>query len=127
MYLTLKYFHLAFAVLAISGFVLRGFWVFSGSPLRQNRATRVLPHINDTLFLASGIWLVAFLNLPWTQLPWLLAKFAGLLAYIGLGMVAFRFGKTASTRAVAFVAAVASFAYVVGAALTKSPLSWLAA
>jgi uncharacterized membrane protein SirB2 len=41
-------------------------------------------------------------------------------------MVAFRYGKNSEIRLIAFVAAVASFAFIVGAALTKSPLSWLA-
>ncbi len=126
MYLILKISHMAFAAVAIAGFLLRGYWVLSGSPLRSNRATKIVPHIVDALFLATGIWLAVILNLNVPQHAWLLAKFMGLLGYIGFGMVAFRFGKTQEMRLVAFVAAVASFAYIVGAALAKSPLSWLA-
>jgi len=85
-----------------------------------------LPHVNDALFLVTGIWLIMSSHLAWTQQPWLLAKFAGLFAYIGLGMVAFRFGRTQQVRLIAFVGAVAAFAYIVGCALSKSPLSWLA-
>jgi len=117
---------MTFATLAISGFVLRGYWVMTGSTLRQNRAAKIVPHVIDALFLASGIWLIVMLNLAWTQHAWLLAKFAGLFSYIGLGMVAFRFGRTPQIKAIAFIGAVASFAYIVGAALTKSPLSWIA-
>jgi len=126
MYLILKNFHMSFAALAIIGFLLRGYWMMTGSALRENRATKIVPHIIDALFLGTGVWLIVMLNLGWLQHPWLLAKFAGLLGYIGFGMVAFRFGKKPEIRLVAFVAAVASFAYIVGAALTKSPLSWLA-
>lgn len=126
MYLIIKNIHIAFATLAIVGFLLRGYWRATGSSLHQNRATRIMPHVNDALFLATGIWLVSILNLPWMQTPWLLAKFAGLAGYIGFGMVAFRFGKNDAIRLIAFVAAIASFAFVVGAAHTKSPLSWLA-
>ena len=126
MYLIVKNFHMVFAGLAIAGFLLRGYWRVTNNDLHQNRATKIVPHINDVLFLATGIWLISILNLPWMQLPWLLAKFAGLTAYVGFGMVAFRFGKSEEIRLIAFVAAVASFAFVVGAALTKSPLSWLA-
>ena len=82
--------------------------------------------MNDALFFTSGVLLIAILDLPWSQLPWLLAKFAGLAAYIIFGMVAFRFGQSEATRRFAFVAAVVSFAYVVGTALSKSPLSWIA-
>ena len=100
--------------------------MLTGSSLRQNRATKILPHVNDALFLGSGIWLVVTLNLAWSQQPWLLAKFTGLFAYIGLGMIAFRFGRTPQIKQVAFVGAIAAFTYVVGCALSKSPLSWLA-
>jgi len=105
MYLIISYFHMTFAALAVTGFLLRGYWRMTGSPLYKNRAAKIL---------------------QWTQHAWLLAKFAGLAGYIGFGMVAFRFGKTSQIRLIAFVAAVASFAFIVGAALTKSPLSWLA-
>ena len=126
MYLIAKNLHLAFAGLAIAGFVLRGYWRVTGNKLHQIRAAKIVPHVNDAMFFATGVWLVTILNLPWVQLPWLLAKFVGLAGYIGFGMVAFRFGKSDAVRLIAFVAAVASFAFVVGAALTKSPLSWLA-
>jgi uncharacterized membrane protein SirB2 len=126
MYLILKNFHMMLATLTISGFLLRGYWMMSGSGLRQNRAAKVLPHIIDTLFLATGIWLVVVLKLAPLQHPWLLAKFTGLLAYIGLGMVAMRFGRTPQIKMVAFIAAIAAFAYIVGVALTKNPISWIA-
>ena len=77
-------------------------------------------------FLASGIALVFSIDLKILQAPWLLAKLAGLILYIGLGMVAMRFGRTPETRLVAFVGAVATFAYIVGIAYSKSPASWLA-
>ena len=126
MYLILKNFHMVLATLTITGFLLRGYWMMSSSSLRQNRATKVLPHILDTLFLASGIWLVVLLGLAPLQHSWLLAKLTGLLAYIGLGMIAMRFGRTRQIRAIAFIAALAAFAYIVGVALAKSPLSWAA-
>lgn len=126
MYLILKNFHMILAALAISGFLLRGYWMMSGSSLRNNRASKTVPHMIDAIFFGTGVWLIVESNLAWTQQAWLLAKFAGLLGYIGFGMVAFRFGKSPEIRCIAFVAAVASFAFVVGAAITKSPISWLA-
>jgi len=126
MYLALKHLHAALAALAIAGFLLRGYWHFSGSRLVEHRITKILPHAVDTVFLLSGIMLTAMLHLNPLQHPWLLAKFAGLGVYIGFGMLAFRAGRSTGVRLVAFAAAVAAFAYVVGAALSKSPLSWLA-
>ena len=126
MYLTVKTLHTAFACLTISGFLVRGFWMLRGSPLLRHRMTRIAPHVIDTLFLASGIALIVEINLPILHSGWLLAKLVGLVAYIGLGMVALRFGRTLKTRSAAFVAAVAVFAYIAGVALAKSPASWFA-
>jgi uncharacterized membrane protein SirB2 len=126
MYLIIKNIHMAFATLTIVGFLLRGYWRISGSNLHQNRAMRVVPHTIDAMFLATGVWLLMRLNLNPVLHPWLLAKFVALFAYVGLGMVAFRFGRTQKIRLAAYVGALASFAFVVGAAIAKSPLSWLA-
>ena len=126
MYLIIKNIHVTFATLTIIGFLLRAYWKASESNLHQNRATKIVPHTIDALFLATGIWLLMMLDMNPLQHPWLLAKFAAIFAYVGLGMVAFRFGRTPQIRSLAFVGAVASFAFVVGAALIKSPMSWLA-
>jgi uncharacterized membrane protein SirB2 len=92
----------------------------------SQRATRIAPHVIDALFLLTGIAMVYLLSLPVLQTPWLLAKLIALLAYIILGAVALRRGPTPQIRLIAFVGALSAFAYVVGAALSKSPLSWLA-
>ena len=126
MYVLLKSSHTLLAALTISGFLLRGYWMMSESRLLSHKATRVAPHIIDTLFLTSGLALVYLLSLPVLQSPWILAKFAGLLFYIVLGAIALRRGPTIQVRLIAFVSAIAAFAYVVGTAMAKSPASWLA-
>ena len=126
MYLPLKYAHLALAIVSISGFVLRGLWMMSGSALLDRKAVRIAPHVVDTLFLITGIALILQLALPVMQSPWLLAKFAGLVVYIVLGAIALRRGATMPIRQVAFVGALSAFAYIVGAAVSKSPASWIA-
>lgn len=122
----MKNLHLTFAVLTILGFVVRGVWMLRSSPLLQHPVSRIAPHIIDTLFLATGIAMVVQLDLTVTQNPWLLAKFVGLAFYIVLGAIALRRGRTIRIRKAAFFAALLSFAYVIGAAVNKSPLSWLA-
>ena len=127
MYWPLKYTHLVLALLSLCGFLLRGFWMMRGSTLLDHGAVRTLPHVIDTLFLISGIALVLVLSLPVMQSPWLLAKFAGLVVYVVLGSIALRRGPTLAVRQVSFVGAVSAFAYIVGAAVSKSPASWLTA
>lgn len=125
MYLILKYAHTLAAIATISGFVLRGAWMLQESDRLQQRLVRVLPHVVDTILLLAGIGMLWVLRLnPLTQ-PWLLAKFAGLLGYILLGTVALKRGSTKQIRTLAFVGAIAAFAYVSGVALARSPLSWL--
>ena len=46
----------------------------------------------------------------------------GLVVYIALGMVAFRWAKTMRARVIAWLAAQVVFFYIVGVAITKSPL-----
>ena len=126
MYLILKYVHVVTAVATISGFLLRGYWMLTESENLRHPVVKIAPHIVDTLFLVAGIGMVFLLHLNPLVQPWLLAKFAGLIAYILLGTVAIKRGPTKQVRTVALVGAVAVFAYIAGVALAKSPLSWLA-
>ncbi len=126
MYETLKLTHVGAAMLTILGFVLRGYWMFSGSPLLRLKVVKILPHIVDTVFLLSGIGLIITLKLPVLSQNWLLMKFVALVAYIVLGAIALGRGKTMRTRTTAFVLALATFAYIAGVALSKSTDSWFA-
>lgn len=125
-YLLIKYVHTLSASLAITGFMLRGYWMMTGSDRLQHTVTRVLPHVVDTIFLLSGIAMLVVLSLNPLAQSWLLAKFAGLILYVLFGTVAIRRGSSLEIRTAAFVAALSVFAYVVGVALSKSPASWLA-
>lgn len=120
----MKNIHQILAALTISGFVLRGFWMWRESVLLQHRLTRAMPHVLDVIFLATGIAMVFQLHLPVLQTPWLLAKFAGLFVYIVLGAIALRHGRGKQVRLGAFAGALLAFAYVVNTAISKSPLPW---
>lgn len=92
----------------------------------RQRWVKIVPHMTDTLLLASAITLaVGIKQYPGTD-AWLTAKVIGMLTYIGLGMMAFRFGKTMRARVAAWVAAQAAFFYIVATALTHNPLPFLA-
>ena len=124
-YVMIKSLHMITGVVTISGFILRGYWMMAQSDKLQLKVTRIAPHIIDTLFLLSGVALVWMLHLNVLSEPWLLAKFAGLIVYIVLGTFAIKRGATLQSRSIAFVGALAVFAYIVGVALAKSPASWL--
>jgi uncharacterized membrane protein SirB2 len=118
----IKLIHVSTALLSISGFVARGILMMRGSALLQARWVKVLPHVNDTLLLASAIFLASQWGWAALQLPWLLAKIVALLVYIALGMVALRAGRTKAVRVLTWLAAVLVFAYIVAVARSKSPL-----
>ena len=118
----IKYIHLISAALSFGGFVLRGVWMLRESPLLGHKLTRVLPHIVDTVLLGSAILLA--LNIH--QYPgvhgWLTAKVLALLAYIVLGSIALKRGRSRRIRVAAWLASMLVFLYIVLVALTRSPV-----
>jgi len=124
-YLLLKHFHMTCAAISGALFLLRGQWMLAGSALLARRWARTAPHLVDSLLLASAIGLAVWSHQYPGQMPWLSAKIAALVAYILLGAVALRYGRTKAVRATAYVAALAAFGYIVAVARTKNPLFFL--
>ncbi len=125
MYLILKHIHITAVVLTAVLFFVRGVWMLFDFALVQQRWVRFVPHIIDTVLLASAVALTFTLH----QYPfingWLTAKVCGLLVYIALGMVALHYGKTKWVRFWAWLAAMMVFAYVVFVAVTKHSIPWI--
>lgn len=126
MYFAIKHLHVTCVVLSAAGFLLRGFWMLSGSPLLLHRLTRVLPHIVDSLLLLSALTLAVMIAQYPFVAGWVTAKVIGLLAYILLGTVALKRGRTAGVRAAAFAAAIVVYGWIVSVALTKDVAGFLA-
>ncbi len=120
-YSALKAVHVRSVAVTFALFVLRGLWMLQSPELLRRRWVRIVPHIVDTVLLGSAVALALMLgSAAWKQ-GWLPAKVIGLLIYIVLGSVALKHGRTRSIRAVAFAGALATFAYIVMVAVTKSP------
>ncbi|MBZ0073138.1 MAG: SirB2 family protein [Thiohalobacteraceae bacterium] len=117
----IKAVHVGSMLMSISLFFVRGLWMMRAPARLAQRWVRVLPHIIDTVLLASALTLV-FLSrqYPFVE-PWLTAKVVALLAYILIGMFALRRGPNRATRITAWFAALLVFAYIVGVALTRNP------
>jgi len=95
-------------------------------PRLQRPVTRILPHLVDTLLLGSALLLLHQLQFaPWDS-AWLTAKVFALVLYIGLGMVALRFGRTRQCRLAALILALMAGLYILLVAYTKSPLPLMA-
>jgi uncharacterized membrane protein SirB2 len=125
-YAAWKLLHQATAAVSVAGFVARGLGSFTQAAWVRRRWVRIAPHAVDTLLLLSALVMAWTLRLTPANAPWLAAKIAGLLLYIGLGMLALRPGRPLALRIAAWVAALAVFGWIVSVALTKQPLGLLA-
>jgi len=121
----LKAVHVGSAMLSIAGFALRGVWMLQGSPLLKARATRILPHVVDTLLLGSAIALaLRIAQYPFVH-AWLTAKVLALLVYIVLGSVALKHGRSRRVRVLSYGMALGVFLYIVAVAIARSPTAGL--
>lgn len=115
-----KLVHMACAAISCALFVTRGIWRFTGSPMSDRRWVRVVPHSVDSVLLLSALILASH----WLDVPgmhgFIAAKVSLLVAYIALGMTAFRWARETRTRVAAWIGAQAVFLYIVGVAVTKS-------
>lgn len=118
-YLAIKHLHMTCAALSGVFFFIRGIWMLRDSPRLQQRWIKTAPHIIDTVLLGSALTMAVWSSqYPFVQ-NWLTAKLLALIAYILLGTIALKRGKTKTVRSIAFVAALAVFAYIVKVAITR--------
>ena len=123
-YASLKIMHVSCVAISYVLFVLRGIWMMRESAMLRRRWVKIVPHLVDTLLLASAVALAVMSHQYPLSNGWLTAKIVGLLIYIGLGTVALKRGKTRRTRVTAWLAAQAVFFYIVAVAITRQPLPW---
>ena len=124
-YATLKLIHMTAVVLSGAGFFARGVGMLNDAAWVKHRIAKTLPHLVDTVLIVSALWLAWILRLTPTNAPWIGAKIVGLFVYIGIGLVALRFGRTKTARAIAWLLALLTFAYIVSVAITKDPRGFL--
>jgi uncharacterized membrane protein SirB2 len=125
-YFLVKTIHQAAVALSLTGFLARGAAGLAGAEWVRSRLAKTLPHVIDSVLLLSALTLAWMLRLTPGNAPWLLAKVIGLLVYIGLGVVALRPTFKTPVRTGAWVAALATAAWIVSVAVTKDPLGFLA-
>lgn len=123
-YLDWKTLHVAMVVASVTGFLLRFGLRFAAPQLLRSRLARTLPHIIDTLLLASAVVMVF---IAWPGVPgWIRAKIVGLLVYIVAGSYALKRAHGPAAIAIAFVVAMAAVVYIVTTAYAKNPWGFLA-
>ena len=124
-YPLIKNLHILTVVLTVTLFLLRFYWLRRDSAMMTKRWVRILPHVNDTLLLVTGVLLVVITHFyPFTpQGSWLTEKLLAVIIYIALGFVALsRRPRTDRTRWIAFLVALIALVTIITLALTKMPL-----
>lgn len=113
--------HVLLATLSVSLLIYRATRRFARKPIPDTRWLRVTPHVVDTLLLATGIALAWTLGLDPLVVTWLGVKILLIVAYIGVGLLAFRLPARRPIRVGLFVLALVIFADIVAIAITRSP------
>ncbi|MCX7174357.1 MAG: SirB2 family protein [Proteobacteria bacterium] len=120
-YLAIKSLHVACVVLSGGGFFLRGILMLNDSPILEQRWLKIFPHVNDTVLLVAALTLAVMAGwYPFVD-AWITAKVFGLIAYIILGSLALKAGRSKSVRLASWLAALAIFGYIVSVALLHDP------
>jgi len=125
-YLALRGVHIGCAVLTITLFVLRGGLMLADSPWQRNAVLRYLPHAVDTVLLTTALMLTTVIHQYPFSTGWLTAKVVLLVAYVVLGSIALKRGRTKRIRVAAFVAALATVGFLVTVARAHHPLGMFA-
>ncbi|HQT43324.1 MAG TPA: SirB2 family protein [Halothiobacillus sp.] len=115
-------------LLSLIGFVTRGIWMLQDSARLKARWVKITPHIVDTILLLSA--LVASYLMFWrggVNPNYVTVMMVGLLAYIGIGLVALRLGKTKAIRGSAWVLAIVLFLYISAVGILKTPTPFFTA
>lgn len=119
--LLLKSVHITCVASSYLLFFLRGIWNPNDSPIMRQRWIKILPHVMDTLLIVSAIALAFTIR----QYPfvdgWLTAKVIALLLYIGLGLVALKYGQSKAVRLSAWIMAQLVFSYIILVAINHNP------
>ena len=118
----LKQIHIAFAIISISGFLLRGIWRLTDNPRLQQRWVRISPHIIDTGLLVTAIILMIQISQYPVSHGWLSAKLIALLLYIFLGIMTMRIAKSRPQIFVSFIFAILCFSYIILVAINRQAL-----
>lgn len=122
MYLFVKHLHLTVVAISVSLFVLRFIWHLTGSPLLQKKWVKVVPHVVDTVLLASALTLCVLISqYPFVH-SWLTEKVMGVVLYILMGFFTLKWARNNAMRCIGFVGALSWLLFTAKVAVFKQPL-----
>ncbi|WP_080635058.1 SirB2 family protein [Teredinibacter turnerae] len=117
--LVAKHLHVWFALLTFVGFSLRFLWLIGRSDLLHKRWVKILPHINDTGLLISGVTLAIFFGYSPFAVFWFGVKLALIALYIVLGVLLFRTHQNRLYQITLFSMSFTTYFFIIIVVLTK--------
>ncbi|HVI57435.1 MAG TPA: SirB2 family protein [Luteimonas sp.] len=124
-YPQIRHVHILAVVLSGSLFALRGAFALAGARWPHAASVRYLSYAIDTTLLTAALMLLTILPGAMFANGWLATKLALVVAYVVLGVLALRRGRTRGIRLGCFAAALLVFATIFGIARMHHPLGWL--
>ncbi len=124
-YPQIKWVHVAAAMTSATLFFLRGLAVQMNVGRPMAAPLRYLSYAVDTVLLIAALMLVTILPGAIFENGWLAMKLALVIGYIMLGSYALKRGSTSRVRLICFLAALCTFASIVGVARAHRPLGLL--
>jgi len=124
-YPEIRWIHIGAVIASGALFSLRGVLMLAGSRAANHVALRWLSYAIDTTLLTAALMLATMLHqYPFVH-AWLTVKVLLLVAYIVMGTIALKRGRTRRGRVLAFFAALATYATIISVARAHHPLGWL--
>ena len=119
-YPIVKHIHILFVIITICLFNLR----FCLRVARPNHPLppllKVIPHVNDTLLLFTGLWTMTIVGwVPFVNAKWLGVKLILVVLYILFGVVAMRATPRTAKASIAYICGSACIAAIVYLAYFK--------
>lgn len=124
-YPMIKHAHIGVALLSGILFALRGLSLCLGMRWPRLALVRYVSYGVDTVLLTAALLLLTILPAALFANGWLWVKVAFVVAYVVLGMLAFRRHRSALSRWLYWLAALLCFAQIYGIARSHHPLGWL--
>lgn len=125
-YLALRDLHIASVALSGLLFLLRGILRLADHPVVNRLWLRALSWAIDIVLLAAGVLLMVALHQYPPAQAWLSVKLLLLVLYVALGLAALKRARSRRGRALALLAALLVYAWMIGIALHHHPAGWFA-
>ncbi|MDT0581854.1 MULTISPECIES: SirB2 family protein [Alteromonadaceae] len=125
MYQMAMHLHVTAVVISLALFSFRFVLTIKGHGMLQQKWLKIVPHVVDTVLLASAVWLLTMSSMMQVD-GWVASKVIGVVLYIVSGLFALKWAKNNRSRVIGFASAIIWVGLTASIAVSKQPFSFLA-